>query len=128
MTVNSLPKIIAFDGMTDTGPADPRPNGTCPHCGAEGRYIYWFVLEDGSKHGAMSGCIQLFPQSETAIVHKKILEKTAQKKKLNGWDEKMLDAINDLKYGRINEDEALRIIHREQASRAAWMNKKFRGR
>jgi hypothetical protein len=123
---NSLPKIVAFHWVQDTGPADPRPNGTCPHCGAEGRWINWFYCDDGKEHGAMNGCLQLFPQSETASVHKKILDKLAQKKKLNGWDEKMLDAIHKLSASEITEEEALSVIHKQQALRSAWMSKKFR--
>lgn len=124
--VTQLPMIVAFDGMHDTGPADPRPNGTCPHCGAEGRYIYWFVLEDGSRHGAMAGCLKLFPQSETAKEHQRILDKQRQGKKLNGWDNDNLDAIEGLKVGRLSKDEAIRIIRQNHAKRDAWIRNKYR--
>lgn len=58
MTVGSLPRIVRFLEPVDA------PGSQCPHCGAEGRYIERFVVEDGRTLGAMRGwrpCRRLRP-------------------------------------------------------------------
>lgn len=61
----TLPAILAVTGMKDYGPSDGEGSACCPHCGARGRYIWYFICEDGSKRGAMRGCIQLFPRKSS---------------------------------------------------------------
>ncbi len=56
-TITTLPAIVRMIGVDDC------PGGTCPHCGATGRWIYNFECEDGSVRGAMAGCLKLFPQA-----------------------------------------------------------------
>jgi hypothetical protein len=38
----------------------------CPHCGAHGRYVWAFVTDDGQKHHAMEGCMQIWPGGKAA--------------------------------------------------------------
>lgn len=59
----TLPEIVAITGMRDFGPSDGE--GSCPHCGCRGRYVWYFICADGSQRGAMRGCIQLFPGSNS---------------------------------------------------------------
>lgn len=70
-----LPRIIRFEGCTDSGEFG---NTTCPHCGAQGRYVYHFVVEGDVRRGAMAGCIKLYPVSPVARVHQTLLEKIRQ--------------------------------------------------
>lgn len=120
------PKIMLYTGMHDAGPADPRPNGTCPHCGAEGRYTYFFRASDGNEYGAMSGCLKLFPVSEIALEQKRLMDKRRTSGRTNSWDDKAQDAINRFAAGDLDEDEALRIIRAQRAACAAWVARKYR--
>ena len=88
-------KILEFIGINDHGPL---PNGCgCPHCGAEGRYVYQWVGEDGNTYSAMAGC---FKALTTGYVNSydaeytKVLAKAAQGKKLNGWDKSILGVVS----------------------------------
>jgi hypothetical protein len=126
-TQKDYPRIIAHLGVTDHGPSDDgRGSTTCPHCGADGRYVHHFLLENGTKGAAMSGCIKLFPMSELAIEQKRINEKESSRRKLNSWDEKALDAIEAVIAGSMDEDTAVRIVRQQKAACAAWVSRKFR--
>lgn len=126
-TKTGLPRIVRFDETTDSGEFG---NATCPHCGALGRYTHWFLGEDGKRHGAMSGCIKLFPISRIAEEHKKISEKQRQNKNsrrpksLNNWDTKKLNAIERYYDGKLTEGQCLAWIDDENRSRDAWMRSK----
>lgn len=63
-TEKTFPRIVAVTDVIDHGSCDGQGNGICPHCGAEGRYVYRFICEDGTTRGAMKGCLQLFPKSQ----------------------------------------------------------------
>src|ERR1041384_229731 len=94
MAVATLPRIIRFVERTDSGEFGA---AQCPHCGADGRYVYWFVTEDGERRGAMAGCIRLFPVSKIAKEHHAIMERRADREskgwKLASWDTAKLEAI-----------------------------------
>jgi hypothetical protein len=70
-------KIARLDMVVDaTGGGEPT---NCPHCGALGRYIYYFTLENGEKAGAMKGCYKAWPKSSRfAYDYAKIREKKIQ--------------------------------------------------
>ncbi len=129
MAINTLPRIIAHLYVVDHGPSDDARGSTnCPHCGAYGRYVHHFLLEGGVKGAAMSGCIKLFPISELASEQQRIHKKKASGRRLNSWDEKSLLAIEEVGAGTMSEEEALRIVHKQQAACSAWLRTKFRGR
>jgi len=88
-----LPRVLAVVGVTDYGPAidGSDMNATCPHCGAQGRYVIDFICDDGTRRGAMSGCFKLFRGSESRTA-KLVQEAFSRKadaerdgKKLAGW-------------------------------------------
>lgn len=87
-------KAFQFIEVIDTG------GGCCPHCGAEGRYIYVWA-EYGKKRGAMAGCYKALTgriKKDDITEHvERISVKQAKNKPLNGWDKtvlRMLDYIN----------------------------------
>lgn len=123
-----LPKVVYIENLQDTGEDS---GARCPHCGAEGRYIYWFRCEDGKLHGAMKGCFKLFPKSKFAELHEKLLAKQAdyQKKgwKLASWDQEVVGAIEAHGRGEISEIAVQNAIGRANGARAAWKyGKKYR--
>lgn len=87
---STLPRITKFIGTTDYGPCDGGPSAICTHCGSGGRYIHAFECEDGSRRGAMSGCIQLFPIHPFAKVHMDLVAKEEDLKKRFGKDEELV--------------------------------------
>jgi hypothetical protein len=104
--VFSFPRVVEVERIEDTGPDS---GARCPHCGADGRYITWFVTEDGAHRGAMRGCYSLFPQSRYAARVAKILAKERNGRRLAGWDQMALDAIRSLATrGSAEVDRALR--------------------
>ena len=66
-----FPRIVRFFETKDS------PGASCPHCGAEGRYILTFQVEDGRRMGAMRGCVKLFPVSRVATEELRLREKLA---------------------------------------------------
>ncbi len=91
----TLPRIVRFLGTTDC------PDSQCPHCGATGRYIHRFLVDDGRTLAAMSGCVKLFPVSRIALEEQRLREKLARYKKsygagatLNRRDAEALAAID----------------------------------
>jgi hypothetical protein len=125
-TQRQLPRIIAILGRTDAGEYGA---ATCPHCGADGRYITTFVCEDGKTRGAMSGCIKLFPISPLANIHAKLLVK-AQANERKGWkrfssfDQPKMDAIEAVMAGTMTEDQAIWICKNQSAKAAQWLQNK----
>ena len=109
--VQSLPRIVRFLGTDDS------PGAACPHCGAEGRYILRFVLEDGRHAGAMRGCVQLFPVSRVATEELRLRQKLdslvkrfGQSATLNRRDTEALDACEAFFAGTRDERSTLSII------------------
>ena len=110
------PRIIRVLGVDDC------PGATCPHCGAEGRYIHRVQLVDGRTIAAMSGCIKLFPVSPVADVHLKLTKKAIEYANkgwgLNRWDTKSLEAIEAFYAGSISEQEAMARVTAERRAAA----------
>jgi hypothetical protein len=115
----ALPRIVRFLGTDDHGPG----GGTCPHCGATGRYVVRFQVEDGRQLGAMRGCVRLYPVTELARQHGHLLEKQsryAAKRppwKLNARDTEALRWLEDAIVGRADPQHAVTIA--QSARRAA---------
>lgn len=122
-----LAKIVYFLGIDDCGPVEDG-GGFCPHCGANGRYIYNFVCDDGTKHGAMKGCLSKFPMHPFAKIHARILEKQKENAKkgwkLASWDERTLEAIEKFAHNEIAEYEAQRIINSANEAKRAYMKRR----
>jgi hypothetical protein len=125
----NLPEVIEVLALEDAGEFGA---ANCPHCGAEGRYVYRFTCADGSERGAMRGCFKHFPKHRFAERCAKILAKekdnrTASRqswgepRKLASWDQETLDAIRNFAAGRIQEWEADDIIRRADGRKRAWM-------
>lgn len=105
----ALPRIIRFLETDDS------PDSSCPHCGATGRYIHRFVVEDGRTLAAMSGCAKLFPCSQVAHEEARLRKKETERKK-RGWqlgraDRDALDACDRFFAGQIDERMALATIN-----------------
>ena len=125
-----LPRIIYVERVEDCGPrfdAMDEP-AHCPHCGAEGRYIFWFHCEDGSFRGAMKGCFSHFKRHPfadmTGLILTKEREYQAKGWKLAKWDVDTLEAVQAFARGEITEQEAINRIHVATAAKQAWMRKK----
>lgn len=100
----SLP--FQFIGVDDTG---PESGACCPHCGADGRYIYqWY--EYGVKRAAMAGCYAgltgLIKKSDVDKHIERIAVKQSRKKTLNGWDKTI---VRMLDYKSTNANDAGKV-------------------
>ncbi len=102
----------------------------CPHCGAEGRYIYHWEM-NGKGYAAMAGCYKALTghvSKDDKVRYFEILaEKQAKNKTLNGWDKTVirmqkyaLDNIGDS--GKVNW--ALGKIDEALGQRQQFLNKK----
>jgi len=125
-----LPKIIIVLGVNDHGPCEGGASAICPHCGAEGRYVYIFKCDDGTTRGAMRGCIQKFPRHAFADESQRILDKEADYKtrgwSLPSWDIAIQSAINEFAEGQISEQDAQTRIRSAQESRRGWKDRRNR--
>lgn len=132
-----LPTVLAILNVHDGGPCDGGyGSATCPHCGAEGRYIIEFLCDDGSTRGAMKGCFQLFRGSNTLtskLVQEAFERKRAAKEnktKLASWWADMIAEVADFKANGGPEDFQLfcNNILAIDARRQAWLSKNGYGR
>ena len=119
--MQALPRIVRFLGTDDS------PESSCPHCGATGRYILRFIVEDGRTLAAMRGCAKLLPQSRIAGEELRLRKKAADRTR-NGWklsrrDEEALAACDRFYAGELTEQHALQII-----DSAKHFNQLYRGR
>ena len=114
-----LPRIVRFLETADC------PGSSCPHCGATGRFILRFVVEDGRHLGAMRGCVQLFPVSPVAREELRLAKKAKDYEKrgwkLNQADTRAVDAIESYYAGTCTEAAALREIKlAKQSNSLRW--------
>lgn len=123
-TVTSFPKVVEVETITDYGPDSGM---TCPHCGAQGRYVTYFRTEGGTRIGAMRGCFSLFPKSKYAARTERILIKQRDAAKAGrnsaSWDVRALDAIRRLpELGEVAVDQILREC---DAAKNAYIAKRY---
>lgn len=116
--VLALPRIVRFIRTDDC------PDSSCPHCGATGRYIHVFQVEDGRTLAAMSGCVKLFPVSQVALEEARLKKKSADYVKrgwrgLNRQDTEALEAIEAFYRGERDERSVLTIVKGAKASNRA---------
>jgi hypothetical protein len=69
-------KVVRVLDRIDYGPWQEDAHGEkseataeCPHCGAWGRYVWVFETDDGQQHGAMEGCMQIWPNGKRMQAH-----------------------------------------------------------
>lgn len=111
-----------FIGVEDCG---PMPNGACcPHCGAEGRYIYVWE-EDGKRRGAMAGCYKQLTgkiqKGELDQYVQLISEKQAKGKKLNTWDESVIRLLEFKQSGKYPAEWCDKKINETLGQRNKWL-------
>jgi hypothetical protein len=127
MTTASLPLIVRFLGTDDCG-----AGATCPHCGATGRYVIRFQVEDGRQLGAMHGCVKLFPVTELARQHEHFKTKEARYRaqsppwKLSARDAETMQMLEEAIEGRVEARQAVTIALAARA--AAKRSAQHRGR
>lgn len=123
---SDLPRIVAVLDVQDYGEGAA---ASCPHCGAEGRYIYTFQCEDGTTRGAMRGCFARFPQHPFAKRHAALIQKekdyTEKGWTLASWDQDILAAIHDFASGTITEQQAQDRIRAAERRAADYRERKF---
>lgn len=121
-----LPRVLY---VTDRSDAGEYGAALCPHCGAEGRYIYHFVCEDGTERGAMAGCFKQFPQHPFATKAAALIAKQADYREkgwaLPSWDEAILDAIHAFGAQSISEQEAQDRIRAAERTRDAYRARRY---
>lgn len=116
-----LPTVIEIISLEDAGEGGA---AVCPHCGALGRYVYYFTASDGHQYGAMRGCFAHFPKSRffdrLAEILKK--EKDAAKKgrKLASWDIDVQNAIRDYGNNRKSAEQVDEIIRQADNAKRAY--------
>lgn len=114
-------KNFKFIGIKDYG------STCCPHCGAEGRYIYTWE-QDGVKKSAMAGCYKaltgMFSKSEEDRYFQLLAEKQAKNTPLNGWDKNIVRLQQFLSDGKYSADWVQARISDVLRDRKAYLSRK----
>lgn len=118
-----LPKIVRF---LEPEIAD---DSVCPHCGADGKVVHRFEVDDGRTLAAMSGCVKLFPVSPVAKAEQALMKKRVDYRergwKLPSWDrekEAAIQAYYDSPRTSADERVALDRIRLAEMQAKAWRN------
>jgi len=123
-------KISEFIEVVDLG---PMPNGgSCPHCGAEGRYIYKWIDDEGFTRGAMAGCFKILTRggwvNSFDQEYQKALAKQATGKKINGWDRSVINMVQKYRAEKQNQPHyktwMIDKIRQIQLERKSYMARK----
>lgn len=127
--VASLPRIVRFHGISRSGPGEAE----CPHCGAQGSVVHHFECEDGTRRGAMSGCVQLFPVSPLAREDMRLQKKAdaharGKGNALNRWDLAIRAALDAFYAGTTTADFVTRVIQCERSKASNWRRSRYGGR
>lgn len=121
-----LPEAIYIVDIHDAGEYGAT---TCPHCGAQGRFVITFMASDGKEHGAMKGCFKKFPQHRFAKKMLYLLDKEKSYKakgwSLPTWDAECMEAIKEFANKTISESEAQDRINHAESAASAYRNRKF---
>lgn len=95
--------------------------------------MHAFECEDGSRRGAMSGCIKLFPVHPIAQADLVLSEKSRDLQKrfgrgatLNTWDKRIRDAIDAFYAGAMGERAALDSIQWARQAAASYRQSRRR--
>ena len=110
-----------FIGVKDFG------STCCPHCGAEGRYVYTWKQNDVT-YSAMAGCYKkltcYLEKSEEDRYFELLSEKQAKGKELNGWDKKIIGLINAIEAEKCTSNWGWLKIREILSQRKSYLNKK----
>lgn len=136
----SLPAILAVTGCYDGGPCDGGPTATCPHCGAGGRYIWSFICADGSRRGAMSGCIQLYPSDRHSRLIQEAFNRRMKAKEegrsLASWWAAMIEATEAFAAKELRDHQEVAAataelhaaVREAEGRRQSWLHRNGYGR
>jgi hypothetical protein len=120
MSISTYPRIVRFFETSDA------PDSECPHCGASGRYILNFQVEDGRRLAAMRGCAKLFPTAPIAYEELRLADKLKRLRKsygpqahLNRNDTRAMEAIEAFYAGQCSEDQAMLEVKSAKAANSA---------
>ena len=115
-----------FIGVDDTG---PESGARCPHCGAEGRYIYHWE-ENGEHRAAMAGCYKVLTghlkKGDFDEYFQLLSEKQAKGKKLNSWDQSVIRLLKFRESGKYPVEWCDRKITETIKERARWLREHHR--
>ena len=110
-----------FVGVKDCG------STSCPHCGAEGRYIYTWEV-DGIIHSAMAGCYKaltgMLEKDEEQKYYILLSEKQAKGSALNGWDKNIIRLLEFKESGKYPESWCNEKIRQQLSERKKYLAKK----
>ena len=113
---------FSFIGVHDGG-----ENAHCPHCGAEGRWIYVWS-EDGVVMGAMAGCYKALTGHLTKSDKDKyfilLSEKQAKNKPLNSWDRSILRLLDYKHTGKYPDNWLDKKIDEVLRQRARYLRER----
>lgn len=99
----------------------------CPHCGADGRYIYTWE-EDGIRHSAMAGCYKALTgkleKDEKQQYFVLLSEKQAKNKPLNSWDNNIIRILSYKEEGKYPDSWCDNKIEQVLSERKMYLAKK----
>lgn len=95
------PSVIAVIECKDNGPCDGGATAVCPHCGAEGRYVYTALMSDGTHKRMMKGCLDSFSRDVCARQCELAVEKKS-KRRTSKWDERVINALDGFVCGTVS--------------------------
>lgn len=115
------PTSFKFLGVKDCGHA------CCPHCGAEGRYIYEWE-QDGKGMAAMAGCFKMLTgqlsKDDISAYWILLAEKQAKNKPLNGFDRSIVRLLGFKESGKFPASWCDQKITETLRDRQAFLAKK----
>lgn len=99
----------------------------CPHCGADGKYIYTWE-EDGVSHSAMAGCYKsltgMLEKGEDERYFEKLAEKRIKGKDLTGWDKSIARLLQFKQDGKYPAEWCDEKIRQQLSERKQYLSKK----
>lgn len=104
---------------------DPAP-AICPHCGAEGKYVYVWV-ENGEERAAMSGCYKKLTGKVSLGEKDSYLAKLAIKRvrgeSLNSWDKTIIRMLDFKAQGKYSPAWCDSVINKTLSERSVFLSK-----
>lgn len=114
-------ETFKFLGIEDFGET------CCPHCGADGRYIYSYSI-DGVVYGAMAGCYKRetakYQKTDKVKYMETLADKQVKSKPLTGWDKNIIRLQGYLAEGKYDASWVERKIDEVLEHRRQYFLKK----
>jgi hypothetical protein len=121
MATTNTKHTFKFIGVKDCGET------CCPHCGADGRYIYTWEM-DGVVTSAMAGCFKeltgRMSEDEESRYWVLLAEKQVKNKPLNGWDKSILRMLEFKQSGKYPSEWCDNKINETLRDRKIYLAKK----